>query len=127
MLTTLRIDKWLWSARFFKTRKLATEAVSGGKVHVNGQRCKPSKDIKIGAQLLIHKNQCYWELEVLGLNKQRRPASEAILLYKESIESIKKRQQQIQINKEQSYLLFSERDSRPTKKQRRQIHQFKHV
>ncbi|MDQ7090508.1 MAG: S4 domain-containing protein [Methylococcales bacterium] len=125
-LETLRIDKWLWASRFFKSRKLASDAVSGGKVHVNGQRCKPSKEIKIGSQVLIHKDQCRWEIQVLGLNKQRRPASEAVLLYEESVESHDKRQQQIIDNKEQRHLLpHSEREHRPNKKQRRQIHQFK--
>ncbi|NOQ35440.1 MAG: RNA-binding protein, partial [Methylococcaceae bacterium] len=76
-LESLRIDKWLWTARFFKTRKLASDAVSGGKVHVNGQRCKPSKEIKIGSKVLIHKEQYSWDLTIAGLNSQRRPASEA--------------------------------------------------
>jgi len=125
-LDVLRIDKWLWATRFFKTRKLASEAVSGGKVHVNGQRCKPSKEVKVGFQLLINKNQYRWELTILGLNKQRRPASEAVLLYEESTESYEKRQQQIIQNKEQrQFLPHSEREQRPNKKQRRQIHRFK--
>ncbi len=121
-LESLRIDKWLWAARFFKTRKLASEAVSGGKIHVNGQRCKPSKEIKIGFKLLIHKDQYSWEIHILGLNKQRRPASETILLYEESAESHNKRQQQIE---QRQLLPHSEREQRPNKKQRRQIHRFK--
>lgn len=125
-LNALRIDKWLWAARFFKTRKLATDAVLGGKVHVNGQRCKPSKTIKIGSQLLIHKNQYSWQLHVLSLNNQRRPALEAMLLYEETLESHAKRQQQIKEYKQQQpFLQQSETQRRPNKKQRRQIHHFK--
>ena len=125
-LNQLRIDKWLWAARFFKTRKLASEAVSGGKVHLNGQRCKPSKEIKIGAQLLIHKDQYSWDVTLLLLNKQRRPALEARLMYEESVESHKKRQQQIATNKEQNqWMAHSDNVHRPNKKQRRQIHRFK--
>ena len=60
----LRIDKWLWAARFFKTRQLAAEAVSGGKVHVNGQRCKPGKQLKIGDVVAITKDQSNWEIQV---------------------------------------------------------------
>lgn len=125
-LESLRIDKWLWTARFFKTRKLASDAVSGGKVHANGQRCKASKEIKIGTKLLIHKEQYSWDISILGLNNQRRPASEAVLLYEETAESVEKRQQQIIENKEARQLLpHSERERRPNKKQRRQIHRFK--
>ena len=125
-LNVLRIDKWLWASRFFKTRKLASEAVSGGKVHVNGQRCKPSKEIKIGSKILIHKDQYSWDVTILVLNKQRRPASEVRVWYQETPKSLDKRQQQIVINKEQRQLLpHSERELRPNKKQRRQIHRFK--
>ncbi len=123
---SLRIDKWLWAARFFKTRKLASEAVSGGKVHVNGQRCKPAKEIKAGDRLIISKNQYNWEITVLAVNKQRRPAPEAALLYEEDAASREKRQEQIRLHKaQQSLLPHSERERRPTKKQRRQIHRFK--
>jgi ribosome-associated heat shock protein Hsp15 len=125
-LNSLRIDKWLWAARFFKTRRLASEAVAGGKVHINGQRCKPAKEVKVGDRLTISKDQYNWDITILGINKQRRPASEAVLLYQETPESHEKRQEQIRLNKEQYALLaHSERERRPTKKQRRQIHRFK--
>jgi len=124
-LTVLRIDKWLWAARFFKTRKLASDAVSGGKVHLNGQRCKPSKELKIGAQLQINKEQTHWEVTVLGLNEQRRPSIEAILLYQESPESIQKRQRQAeQQREERAFLDFSPALHKPNKKDRRLIHRF---
>jgi len=94
----VRIDKWLWAARFFKTRGLASEAVSGGKVHVNGQRCKPGKDVKIGDVITVSKDQYTWEIQVTDLNKQRRPAKEAASLYSEDEASSSKRQQQIEVH-----------------------------
>lgn len=125
-LDSLRIDKWLWCARFFKTRKLAADAVSGGKVHINGQRCKPAKEVKPGMELTITKDTYQWNLTVIAINSHRRPASEAILLYQEEESSIDKRKQQIILQKEQRALNnHSEREHKPNKKQRRQIHRFK--
>lgn len=122
----VRIDKWLWAARFFKNRNLAAEAVSGGKVHINGQRCKPGKDVKIGDVITVSKDQYTWEIRVTDLNKQRRPAKEAVLLYSEDQASIEKRHKQVELRKQQEALLHpSERERKPNKKQRRQIHRFK--
>lgn len=123
---SVRLDKWLWAARFFKTRKLAAEAISGGKVHVNGQRAKPGKDVKIGAMLAISKDNYRWDIAVVAINGQRRSAKEAVLLYEESAESLAKREQQIIQNREQRELFdFSGRDHKPNKKERRLIHRFK--
>lgn len=122
-LTKLRIDKWLWAARFFKTRRLASDAVSGGKVHVNGQRAKPSKDIHIGDELNISKAGYQWDVTIRGLNAQRRPASEAVELYKESEDSQKRRQEALALNKD--IYASTPQSERPNKKQRRQIHRFK--
>ncbi len=122
---SLRLDKWLWAARFFKTRKLAAEAVSGGKVHLNGQRTKPSKEVKINSHLIIHKEQFSWDITVLGLNPHRRPASEAALLYEETPTSMQQREQAVRQRQEERRFMHAEPSSRPTKKQRRQIHQFK--
>ena len=125
-LESIRIDKWLWTARFFKTRKLASEAVSGGKVQLNGQRCKASKEVKITTILSITKGSLQWNIVITGLNSHRRPAKEAILLYEEEQSSINKRLELIALEKEQRALLpISELDRRPNKKQRRQIHRFK--
>ena len=122
-IESLRLDKWLWAARFFKTRGLASEAVNGGKVHLNGTRVKPSRAVKHGDQLHITKGQFEYELVVKGLNAKRRPAKEAILLYEESIESIEARQQRSdEIKILNAQMPFSEK--RPSKKGRRQIVRF---
>jgi len=121
-----RLDKWLWAARFFKTRKLAADAVSGGKVHVNGARVKPSRTIKVGDNLEISSGQFEFKITIEALNKHRRPASEAKLLYSESEESVAKRQEMAQ----QLKILHANMphcEKRPSKKQRRQIVRFKRV
>ncbi|MFI3122427.1 MAG: S4 domain-containing protein [Methylococcales bacterium] len=125
-LDTIRIDKWLWTARFFKTRSLASEAVAGGKVHIDKQRVKPSKEIKIGAKLEIHKEGFEWLVTVTGIVKQRVSAKEAALLYSESTESLDKREKQIEIKRdERKFLGFQKPEHKPNKKNRDLIHQFK--
>lgn len=121
---SLRLDKWLWSARFFKTRKLAADAIIGGKVHLNGQRTKPGKEVKVGSQLEIHKEPYRWAITITGINNQRRPASEAALLYLENPESTTKRQIEVEKRRENKSLL-AQTGKKPNKKQRRQIHKFK--
>lgn len=119
-----RIDKWLWAARFYKTRGLAAEAVSGGKVHLNSARVKPSRNLKIGDQLKVTRGQYEFVITVVGLNQQRRPAIEAEALYVESIESIEKRRQlSLTLKVINANMPYSE--NRPSKKQRRQIVKFK--
>lgn len=121
----MRLDKWLWAARFFKTRKLATEAINGGKVHLNGQRTKPGKEVKPGSKLRIHKGALEWNIEVLVLPAQRRPASEAVTFYREEEASREKREKLI----EQQRLLREAAPrppaQRPGKRDRRLIHHFK--
>ena len=125
-LEAIRLDKWLWTARFFKTRKLAAEAISGGKVHVNEQRTKPGKEVKPGATLSISKDNYKWDITIIAINGQRRSAKEAVLLYEESAESLAKREQQVIKNREQRELFdFSGSDHKPNKKERRLIHRFK--
>ena len=127
-LKAIRLDKWLWTARFFKTRKLAAEAISGGKVHVNNQRAKPGKDVKPGTLLSISKDGLRWDITIIALSNQRRPAKEAVLLYEETAESLAKRQQQIIQQREQRELFdFSGQDHKPNKKERRLIHRFKQI
>ncbi len=120
----MRLDKWLWAARFFKTRKLAVEAINGGKVHLNGKRAKPGREIKPGSQLEIHKGSFAWDITVRVIPKQRRPASESIHFYQETEESIQRREQ---LSEEQQRLRTNAPHSdkgRPTKRDRRQIHRF---
>jgi ribosome-associated heat shock protein Hsp15 len=121
----MRLDKWLWAARFFKTRALATEAINGGKIHLNGQRVKPGKDISVGARLEISKEQYSWDITVTALNAQRRPASEAALLYEETPESHAKRQAEVERRRTEKELLGVQPEQRPDKKDRRMIHRFK--
>jgi len=102
---------------------LASEAIAGGKVHVNGQRVKASKEIQLDDNVQISKAGYLWELSICGLNKQRRPASEAVHLYKESESSQLRRQKLIDFNKD--LYASTPQSDRPTKKQRRQIHRFK--
>jgi len=125
-LETVRLDKWLWAARFFKTRKLATDAIAGGKVHVNGQRTKPGKEVKPGTTLSISKDSLRWDITIIAITEQRRPAKEAVLLYEETPESHEKRQLQIIQQREQRELFpFIGQDHKPNKKERRLIHRFK--
>ena len=118
-----RLDKWLWAARFFKTRGIAVEAINGGKVHVNGQRAKPSRNIHIADKLEISKPPYTFEIEVLGLEKQRRPASEAQILYQETAESQAKRELLREQLKNEP-LGFREQKGRPSKRDRRHIIKF---
>lgn len=119
----VRIDKWLWAARFFKTRSLATEAIEGGKVHINGQRVKPSRTVKLGDEIALSRGPYKTVVHVLALSDRRGPASEAALLYQETEQSIASRDSlREQLRAENSG--FSDLKGRPTKKARRQIIRF---
>ncbi len=117
----VRLDKWLWAARFFKTRRLAIEAVSGGKVHLNGKRTKPSHTIQKGDHLTIRRAQFEYEVTVSGLSKQRRPALEAAQLYHESEASQSKRQALAMQLKEERDQRGPKPQGRPSKRDRRQL------
>jgi ribosome-associated heat shock protein Hsp15 len=116
----VRLDKWLWAARFFKTRQLAIEAVNGGKVQVNGQRAKPGKTIRVGSQVRIHKGSLEWEVEVRALSKQRRSAPEAALLYEES-EGSRLRRQALVRERREGGAQAAGPAARPSKRDRRMI------
>lgn len=121
---SIRLDKWLWAARFFKTRQLASEAVNGGKIELDGQRSKPGKPVRIGTRLIIHKGPLSWEIVVTGLSKQRRPASEAAMLYEEDEASRERRQELTRERREQAAMPGAQ-STRPNKRDRRLIHRFK--
>lgn len=122
----VRIDKWLWAARFYKTRSLAKSALEGGKVRVDGQRSKPSREISVGTKLSIRQGWDEKTVLVKQLSVQRRGAPEAASLYTETAESITQREQAAAHRKAQ-HLGLQPAAGRPTKKQRRQIHRFQQV
>ncbi len=120
MTTTesVRLDKWLWAARFFKTRALAAEAAQGGKVHVRGDRAKPARPVRIGDRLEIRRGPLEWVVTVKGLSARRGPAEEAMRLYEETEESVRNRDTaRAQVRAQAAP--FREHGGRPTKKDRR--------
>lgn len=123
MSDSVRIDKWLWAARFFKTRSLATDAVDGGKVRLNGERIKPARSVKPGDTLDIDNGATEWEVVVQALSDKRGSAAVAQALYLETEKSIAARQSKAEQRK-----LFREPSEtikgRPTKRDRRQLDKF---
>ena len=118
-----RIDKWLWAARFFKTRSLAAAAVDGGRVKWNGQQVKPARELKPGDELDIVAGELRWTVIVRGVNAQRRPAPEARLLYEETAESAARRLQLEEIRR-LAPMPGANLKGRPTKKAGRLIRGF---
>ncbi|WP_369960299.1 RNA-binding S4 domain-containing protein [Pseudomonas benzenivorans] len=118
----VRLDKWLWAARFYKTRALAKAAIEGGKVHCRGERCKPSKEPKVGDELVIRAGFDERTVVIQALSAVRRGAPQAQELYRETAESIVRREQAAAQRK--AGALGVQTDGRPTKKQRRQLQQF---
>lgn len=121
----IRLDKWLWAARFYKTRSLAREMVEGGKVHYNGQRTKPSKLVEVGAILTLRQGSDQKTIKILAINGQRRSAQEAQLLYQETQESIDKREKIAEARKLRA-LTMPHPDRKPDKKERRNLIKFKY-
>ena len=119
----LRLDKWLWAARFFKTRALACAAVNAGHVRLNGATVKPAREVRAADALDILVGENQWSIVILGINPLRRPASEAQLLYRETDESLARRQAQQDVRR-LAPVPGSDLRGRPTKKARRQIHGF---
>ncbi len=122
----VRIDKWLWAARFFKTRNLAKEAIDGGKVHCDGQRVKPSKEAIVGLELTIRQNWDEKTVIIKALSDQRRGAPEAALLYEET-EPSKELREKRAAERKAGLGAFIISDHRPNKKERRQIHRFQRI
>nr|WP_275590774.1 S4 domain-containing protein [Pseudomonas sp. DP-17] len=117
------MDKWLWAARFYKTRSLAKEAIDGGKVHCRGERCKPGKEPKVGEEYVIRTGFDERTVVVKALSMVRRGAPEAQLLYEETADSVKRREEASAMRK--AGALGVQTDGRPTKKQRRQLFSFR--
>lgn len=120
MSDSQRLDKWLWSARFYKTRLQAVEAINGGHVHVNGQHAKPSKQVRISDEIEISKGSYRWHLVIEALAQRRGPASAARQLYSEQSESV----QQREAIRAERKLNASAPSKRPDKRQRRKIIRF---
>ncbi|MCH9015973.1 MAG: RNA-binding protein [Gemmatimonadetes bacterium] len=119
-MNEVRLDRWLWAARFFKTRRNATEAVEGGKVHLNGRRPKKSKAVKIGDELRIRRGLYESVVRVTGLADKRRSAKEAVLLYEESEESREAREK-LRLQMRSAPVPEFKYKGRPTKKERREL------
>jgi len=121
----VRIDKWLWAARFWKTRALASEAVLGGHVHLNGARVKPAKDVRVGDTVQIRVGVTEWTVEVRGLADKRGPAKVAAGLYEETPESREQRERQALQRKLAPPPLGADLGARPTKQARRRLDEFR--
>jgi ribosome-associated heat shock protein Hsp15 len=124
MDSSVRLDKWLWAARFFKTRAVAREAVSGGKVHLNGNRAKPGRSLSIGDELKIQRGLDEYTINVVELSVRRGPASVAQTLYAETEDSIARREKLVEERKLE-YQKNATRERRPDKRQRRRLVRFK--
>jgi len=120
----VRLDKWLWAARFFKTRHMAKKAIDGGKVHCAGQRVKAAKEIAVGDMLTIRQGFDVKEVRVAALSDQRRGAPEAALLYEETAVS-KARREKSAAERKAGLSGFLPSDHKPSKKERRQIQKFR--
>jgi ribosome-associated heat shock protein Hsp15 len=118
-----RLDKWLWAARFFKTRSIAADAVDSGKVRVDGERAKPAKEVKIGALINIRNKDFEIECEVTGLSNIRRGAPEAALLYAET-EASKAKRENAKLTKVDVTGVRERGAGRPTKRHQRDIKKF---
>ncbi len=122
----VRIDKWLWAARFFKSRSLAAKAVEGGKVRLGDERVKPSRELKVGEMVAVRVGDTEWSIRVQALSDVRGPAPQAALLYEETTESRERRVKARDMRRQQPEPL-SDRRGRPTKRDRRLIHRFTDV
>lgn len=120
----VRLDKWLWVARFYKTRSIAREMIDGGKVHYNGQRSKPGKIVELGAMIKLRQGNDERTIEVLEISSQRKGAPEAQLLYRETVESLSQREKMAMARK-MNALTMPHPDRRPDKKERRTLLKFK--
>jgi ribosome-associated heat shock protein Hsp15 len=119
----MRLDKWLWAARFFKTRSLAQQALAGGRVQLNGARTKPAHEVKVGDTVDVRVEQWRWEIVVKALSDRRGPAEEARKLYEETAASRAERERRMDLRRWGAEPA-AELKGRPTKRDRRRIEQF---
>ena len=125
-LNSVRIDKWLWAARFYKTRSLARQMIEGGKVEYNGAKAKPSRNVEVGAKIKLLQGFSRKEVIVKAISDVRGPASMAITLYEETAESIERRQEEARLNK-LAALINPHPDTKPNKKERRELGNLKQL
>ena len=118
-MNKVRLDKWLWAARFFRTRAKAKDAIEGGKVHIGGARGKASRELRVGEELRIRQGWDEKTVIVKALSDQRRGAPEAALLYEESEDSVERREREAEQRKMAGRQVMT--DGRPTKRDRRQL------
>ncbi|MCK0527571.1 ribosome-associated heat shock protein Hsp15 [Anaerobiospirillum sp. NML120449] len=123
---SVRIDKWLWAARFYKTRSLARQMVEGGKVEYNGARAKPSRSVETGATIRLLQGFSRREIIVKGISDVRGPAPVAATLYEETAESIARREEESRLNK-MAALINPHPDTRPNKKERRELESIRQI
>ena len=116
----MRLDRWLWAARFFKTRAMAAAQIAGGKIHVNGTRAKPAKQLQVGDTLRIRVGPYEWLVTVRGLSERRGPPKTALVLYEESPEGRAARERLAEQHKIAPAPTY-EGKGRPTKKERREM------
>lgn len=121
---SVRVDKWLWAARFFKTRSAAQQAVEGGKIRLNGERVKPAKELRAGDELQIHIGNAEWTIRVQQMSDKRGPATVARTLYTEDETSRAKREEQAALRKLAADPA-QERHGRPTKRERRELERWR--
>jgi len=124
MDSTTRLDKWLWAARFFKTRSMAREAVAGGKVQLNGNRAKPGRTLNTGDELRIQRGEDVYTITVVELTGTRGPAAVAATLYEESEENRQQREK-LAAERKLAHEQHASRERRPDKRQRRKLIRFK--
>jgi ribosome-associated heat shock protein Hsp15 len=120
----LRLDKWLWAARFYKTRSLAQQAIVAGQVRLGGERVKPAQEVKVGSELIVRKGDFQWQLVVVALSERRGPAQEAQKLYQETAEGRAERERRMDLRRwgaEPAAAL----KGRPTKRDRRALERLK--
>ena len=124
---TMRLDKWLWAARFYKTRSLATDEIGKGRIHVNGQVAKPSRDLRVGDMLLLRQGLVQRTVLVKGLSAQRGPAPVAQALYAETADSLAERSRAAEARRLAAEPALSIEQGRPTKRDRRDIERTQHA